>query len=93
MGRNASKRRPALGLFKHEAVAVDPIHGQLYLTEGESDGRLYRFTPSYLSGDGHPLLDVGSLEVAVVGEPLLPGVDNVMVSPDGQVLVAEDGGD
>ncbi len=66
-GGQSAQRRPALGLFKHEAVAVDPVHGQLYLTEDETDGRLYRFTPSYLSDAGHPLLDDGTLEVALVG--------------------------
>jgi hypothetical protein len=31
--------RPALGNFKHEAVAVDTAFSTLYLTEDESDGR------------------------------------------------------
>lgn len=34
---------PALGLFAHEAVCVDPVHKVLYLTEDASLGRLYRF--------------------------------------------------
>ena len=38
--------RPALGLFNHEAAAVDPVGKRLYLTEDESDGGFYRFTPS-----------------------------------------------
>jgi hypothetical protein len=38
--------RPALGQFKHEAVAVDPVNQQLYLTEDNVPGRLYRFTPT-----------------------------------------------
>ena len=56
--------RPALGVFTHEAVAVDPVHRQLYLTEDRVDGRLYRFTPHR-----YPDLASGRLEVAsVVGE-------------------------
>ncbi len=35
----------ALGRFRHEAVALDPQTGILYLTEDRSDGLLYRFIP------------------------------------------------
>lgn len=34
-----------LGRFRHEAVALDPKTGILYLTEDMSDGLLYRFIP------------------------------------------------
>jgi secreted PhoX family phosphatase len=160
--------RSALGTFQHEAVAVDPNHGQLYLTEDQSDGRFYRFTPESLTVTGFPDLSSGRLEVAQIvgaqqtevvwqevpdpnafliptrlqvpesspfngGEgiwyheglvyfstkgddriwaydiaqqririiynarslsgPELTGVDNITVSPTGDVLVAEDGGD
>lgn len=50
--------RPALGVFCHEAVCVDPVHGQLYLTEDVPDGRLYRFTPKKPLPD----LSAGTLE-------------------------------
>ncbi|MEX2196278.1 MAG: alkaline phosphatase PhoX [Thermoleophilaceae bacterium] len=53
--------RPALGNFAHEAAAVDPAGEQVYLTEDEGDGGLYRFTP-----DAYPSLAGGLLEVAVV---------------------------
>src|SRR5690606_35438722 len=53
--------RPALGLFQHEAVAVDPDGKRLYLTEDRPDGRLYRFTP-----DAYPDLGAGTLEAASV---------------------------
>ena len=53
--------RPALGTFKHEAVAVDAVGQRLYLTEDYGDGNLYRFTPK-----AYPMLDEGVLEVAVV---------------------------
>ena len=60
-GRLAAQARPALGVFAHEAAAVDPIGGRLYLTEDRPDGRFYRFTPARF-----PDLTRGLLEVAVV---------------------------
>ncbi|UCE88135.1 MAG: DUF839 domain-containing protein [Pseudomonadota bacterium] len=160
--------RPLLGRFAHEAVAVDPRQGQLYLTEDKPNGCLYRFTPARRNKLGHPDLSTGTLEVAEVLEAqggrilwhavpdpdakhvptrkqvavasrfrggegiawhagivyfttkgddrvwaydvsaerirvfydhtdheqkVLTGVDNVTISPAGDVLVAEDGGD
>ncbi|MCB1747448.1 MAG: DUF839 domain-containing protein [Gammaproteobacteria bacterium] len=38
--------RPALGAFTHEAAAVDPATGYVYLTEDTGDSRLYRFRPT-----------------------------------------------
>ena len=35
----------AMGRFNHEAVAVDPHSGVVYLTEDREDGLLYRFIP------------------------------------------------
>lgn len=60
-GRRAAEPRPALGRFKHEAVAVDTTQGHLYLTEDVPDGCLYRFVPAH----GLPDLSEGSLQVAV----------------------------
>lgn len=153
---------PALGTFKHEAVTVDPDRRRLYLTEDQTDGRFYRFTPT-----AYPSLSAGALEVAAIGaggavtwlpvprpqggavdptrrqvpgstafsggegcwyhrgivyfttkgdnrvwaldvkasvltvvydddtssNPILTGVDNVTVAQNGDVVVAEDGGD
>ena len=59
-GRPA-QRRSALGTFAHEAVAVDPVARRLYLTEDQSDGRFYRFTPS-----AWPSLASGQLHAASV---------------------------
>lgn len=56
--------RPALGVFQHEAVAVDPVSQRLYLTEDRSDGLLYRFTP-----DAWPSLASGRLEAAEILDP------------------------
>ena len=64
LGRRPASAHPALGLFRHEAVAVDPDDRRLYLTEDEPDGRLYRFTP-----DTYPNLSGGRLEVARVAPP------------------------
>jgi secreted PhoX family phosphatase len=77
MGRN---RNPTpltgLGRFPHEAAAVDPRQGQVYLTEDASspNGLLYRFTPSRrLRGYGD-LRAPGGLEALRV-----PGVDDLSV--------------
>ncbi len=62
-GEDQARPLPALGLFQHEAVAVDPTREQLYLTEDQPDGLLYRFTP-----DAYPELAGGLLEAAVVAD-------------------------
>lgn len=36
----------AMGRFRHEAIAVDPQSGAVYLTEDMDDGCLYRFLPN-----------------------------------------------
>jgi secreted PhoX family phosphatase len=53
--------RPALGVFKHEAAAVDPRGKRVYLTEDLGDGGFYRFTPTRW-----PDLSAGLLEIAAV---------------------------
>lgn len=58
LGRTPAEVRPALGVFKHEAVAVDPAAEVLYLSEDEPDGAFYRFVPA-----PWPSLDAGRLEV------------------------------
>ncbi|MEW6169314.1 MAG: alkaline phosphatase PhoX [Pseudomonadota bacterium] len=63
---------PALGTFEHEAVAVDPLRRQLFLTEDIDDARFYRFVPSAADWPAEatrPALDEGLLQVMVV-----PGV-------------------
>ncbi len=56
--------RPALGVFQHEAAAVDPIHQKIYLTEDRTDSLLYRFTSSQ-----YPSLVAGVLEAAQILDP------------------------
>jgi uncharacterized protein len=61
-GASAAVVRPAMGVFKHEAVAVEPDGSRVYLTEDVGDGCFYRFTADR-PGD----LSSGLLEVATVG--------------------------
>jgi secreted PhoX family phosphatase len=60
-GRRKAVARPAMGIFKHEAAAVDPRGKRVYLTEDQQDGGLYRFTPARW-----PRLSRGRLEIATV---------------------------
>jgi uncharacterized protein len=75
MGVNPPRVWPALGVFNHEAVAVDPRDGRLYLTEDKPDGLLYRFTARSTTSDLNgvrPDLSGGELEA-------------MQVDPDGNV--------
>ncbi len=84
--------RPLLGSFNHEAAAVDPLTGEVYLTEDSSRGRLYKFVPSR-PGD----LSSGQLCAAVVGSGSDRGRSGGTVSwvptsssqPDRQSVTAE----
>lgn len=62
-GVEAARRLTALGTFKHEAVAVDPATNAVYLTEDETDGRLYRFLPTVPNVGGRADLTSGRLQV------------------------------
>ncbi|MGW1884878.1 PhoX family protein [Streptomyces sp. NPDC001970] len=61
-GVKAAVRRDAMGRFKHEAAAADPVRRVVYLTEDETNGCLYRFIPTTW-GD----LSSGTLQVLVAG--------------------------
>jgi secreted PhoX family phosphatase len=63
-GRQPAVARPALGVFSHEAVAVDLERRQVYLTEDKRDGCFYRFTAAKTLADGGLDLTSGLLEVA-----------------------------
>lgn len=67
-GEHLAIVRPALGIFKHEAAAIDPDRGHVYLSEDQSDGRFYRFVPDERTPEGWPRLTSGRLEVAVVAK-------------------------
>lgn len=64
MGIKPAHVRPALGTFKHEAVAVDTLNQCLYLTEDLPDGGFYRFRPDR----PFPDLSSGQLEIASIVE-------------------------
>ncbi|MCX5390594.1 alkaline phosphatase PhoX [Streptomyces sp. NBC_00094] len=55
-------RRDAMGKFKHEAAAADPVRKAIYLTEDESDGCFYRFVPTTWGN-----LSSGTLQVFKAG--------------------------
>ncbi|GAA3070547.1 alkaline phosphatase PhoX [Streptosporangium carneum] len=55
-------QRPAMGRFKHEAAAADPVRQVIYLTEDETNGRFYRFIPTTWGN-----LSSGTLQVLVAG--------------------------
>ncbi|WP_394809033.1 alkaline phosphatase PhoX [Nitrosomonas sp.] len=74
LGRKAAQVRSALGIFKHEAVAVDTRNMQLYLTEDQPDGCLYRYTARSFDATGYPNLEDGFLEVAEVVEGTIGAV-------------------
>jgi secreted PhoX family phosphatase len=61
-GRRRARSLPAMGVFKHEAAAVDPRGRRVYLTEDLIDGCFYRYTPHRW-----PDLRAGRLEIAVAG--------------------------
>jgi secreted PhoX family phosphatase len=64
-GVDPAVARPALGTFKHEAVAADPRQRRLYLTEDESNGCFYRFTPTrWRHLDAGGVLEVASVAMS-----------------------------
>ncbi len=162
-GVTAAVLRRPMGVFQHEAAAIDELNQYAYLTEDQPDGRFYRYAyerPGDLSsgelqvaevvGDGpegtvewrtleDPEAENGATrfqipsstafnggegiwfhrgvvyfstkgdnriwayetetsrltivyDFATSDNPILSGVDNLTVSPAGDILVAEDGG-
>ncbi len=67
-GKLPAKPLPALGIFTHEAAAVDDVRGHVYLSEDEYHGYLYRFRPR-----AYPDLSEGKLEAALLQETGTPG--------------------
>ena len=61
-GRSNAVPLPGLGRFSHEALAIDPATGIVYLTEDRGDSRLYRFIPA---SPGH-LAAGGQLQAMVL---------------------------
>jgi uncharacterized protein len=72
-------QRPAMGSFSHEAAAVDPASGYVYMTEDNPAGRLYRFVPT-VAGD----LSAGSLFAASVTNGFITWIATSNAAPDRQ---------
>lgn len=72
-------QRPGLGSFSHEAAGVDPATGNVYLTEDDPNGRLYRFVP-VTPGD----LSAGSLYAAKLTGSTVTWVATSASGPDRQ---------
>lgn len=66
------KPLPALGRFVHEACAVDPLTGIVYLTEDRHDGLLYRLLPTTPG----KLENGGRLQALAFADPQRQTTDN-----------------
>ncbi|MFD3922731.1 alkaline phosphatase PhoX [Streptomyces sp. NPDC058595] len=85
-GVDAAVRRDAMGRFKHEAAAADPVRRVIYLTEDETNGCFYRFTPTTW-GD----LSSGTLQVLRAGTATSGSFTWVTVpDPDGSPTLTRD---
>ncbi|CAN5437064.1 hypothetical protein BH10ACT3_BH10ACT3_00510 [soil metagenome] len=80
-------RRAAMGVFNHEAVAIDPSTGYAYLTEDDPVGRLYRFVPT-VPGD----LSAGSLYAASVSGTTVSWIPTSATTADRQSTTTGFGG-
>ena len=57
----------AMGRFYHEAVAVDPMTGFVYLTEDRDDGLLYRYRPEVLERGRKAVTEMSTGDLALGG--------------------------
>lgn len=57
-----------MGAFSHEATAIDPVTGYVYLTEDASKSFLYRFIPNDTSRKPGALQKGGKLQAAAIEE-------------------------
>src|SRR5690606_36570165 len=71
--------RPGLGSFNHEAAVVDAATGDVYLTEDDPVGRLYRFVPTTPGN-----LSSGSLFAAAVSGTHVDWIPTSASGPDRQ---------
>lgn len=82
----AAVQRPALGKFKHEAAACDPVRQAIYLTEDESNGCFYRFLPATWGN-----LASGTLQVLKAGTATSGSFTwGTVPDPDGSPTVTRD---
>jgi secreted PhoX family phosphatase len=83
----AGRSFPALGLFAHEAVCVDPKNKVFYLTEDAGGGRFYRFvcdSTDWPATQDRPNMQNGKLQVMQISA--LP-VDKEVISAAAQAAV------
>lgn len=57
-----------LGRFRHEAIAVDPRTGVIYLTEDIGAGLFYRWVPDEFEQGQRPDLQKGRLQALCIGD-------------------------
>jgi hypothetical protein len=76
----------AMGRFRHEAVAIDPASGVIYLTEDRDDGLIYRFIPKVPG----KLVEGGALQALGIKD--IPSFDTRNWTEDGtsNLLVGQD---
>ncbi|HEY1059734.1 MAG TPA: alkaline phosphatase PhoX [Limnobacter sp.] len=87
-GQKAARSLPTLGLFSHEAVAIDSSRKLIYMTEDMPDGRFYRWVPAandWPAGAARPMFNQGLLQVLKVGGA---GVEGALKSPQPYTWVA-----
>jgi uncharacterized protein len=68
-GIQAARPLPALGMFSHEAVAIDSERRVFYMTEDMPDGRFYRWVPTagdWPAGAARANMNQGLLQVLKV---------------------------
>lgn len=91
-GVKAAVRRDAMGKFKHEAAAADPVRKVVYLTEDETNGCLYRFIPTTwgnLSAGTLQVLTAGTATSGSFGWANVPDPDGSPTATRSQVLAAK----
>ncbi|MFJ4337663.1 alkaline phosphatase PhoX [Streptomyces sp. NPDC088915] len=79
-------RRDAMGRFKHEAAAADPVRKAIYLTEDETNGCFYRFLPTTWGNLSSGTLQVFKASTATSGTFTWQNVPD----PDGSPTVTRD---
>ncbi|AVH97595.1 MULTISPECIES: alkaline phosphatase PhoX [Streptomyces] len=79
-------RRDAMGRFKHEAAAADPVRRAIYLTEDESNGCFYRFLPTTWGNLSSGTLQVFKASTATSGTFTWQNVPD----PDGSPTATRD---
>lgn len=80
-GATPGVKRDAMGTFKHEAAACDPVRRVVYLTEDEGDGCFYRFTPTTWGDLASGLLEVLCETAGTLSWEQVPTPNPAMLDP------------